>query len=85
MSGVGFDEDDILTAVRALLDAGRSEVSVLDVLSYIKGSEYVPPEPESYANDLPFALACNAIETLAAQERVTVIGAGSEVLITGIA
>ena len=53
MSGPGFDEEDVLIAARALLDAGRPEVSVLDVLSYIKGSEYIPPEPESYADDLP--------------------------------
>lgn len=83
MSGTGVTEEGVLAAVNELMREGKHP-AVLDVLSKLIGKPYVSLPAASYANDHPYASACNLIEVLARNGRLTVSGSGPELRITGL-
>jgi transcriptional regulator with XRE-family HTH domain len=83
-SGVMWGEQDLYTAAKALLRQGHTNVSVVDVLSFLAGAPYASPPPASHVNDLPFASACNGIEALAARGLLQVRGSGSKMQIVAL-
>ena len=81
-TGPGFTEHNLFTAARILLCQGQTP-SVVDVLQTMAPG-YIPPLPQTYVNDLPFASAVNAIKAMAKEGQLQIEGEGSNLRIVGL-